>query len=92
MAWVIAAGMVLLAIGGMLLVVQSNRAVSEDPTGTIGLEGEATETFTSSGSVLVRGELWRATATKGIVQKGDRVRVLKAGPGLTLIVERIEER
>lgn len=92
MAWMIAAGVVLLVGGVVLLIAQSNRAVSEDPTGTIGLEGEATETFTSSGLVLVRGELWRATAKKGIVQKGERVRVLKAGPGLTLIVERIVER
>jgi membrane-bound ClpP family serine protease len=92
MDWAVAAGIALLVMGVVYLLVRPNRAAPEDPTGTIGLEGEAAETFTSSGLVLVRGELWRATAKRGIVQKGERIRVLKAGPGLTLIVERVEAR
>lgn len=89
MGWALWGTLLLLALGVALLVRQVNRTGSGDPTGTVGLTGEAQETFTTSGMVLVRGELWRASARKGIVQKGERVRVVSAGPELTLIVEKL---
>jgi membrane-bound ClpP family serine protease len=55
----------------------------------IGLIGRAEETFTSQGTVFVQGEIWKATTLKGIVQKGDCVKVLGLREGLVLEVERI---
>jgi membrane-bound ClpP family serine protease len=90
MGWALWGILLLLAAGAALLIRQVNRLDSGEQTGMVGLTGEAQETFTASGMVLVRGELWRATASKGIVQKGDRVRVLSAGPELTLVVEKVD--
>lgn len=53
----------------------------------LGREGVAEETFSLSGTVFVRGELWKATTERGIVHKGDRVRIVGVRPGLLLVVE-----
>jgi membrane-bound ClpP family serine protease len=55
----------------------------------IGLTGTATENISSHGSVSIRGELWRATCARGIIVKGEDVRVVALGEGLTLVVERV---
>ena len=55
----------------------------------IGLLGRAEETFTRQGTILVQGEIWKATTLKGIVQKGDCVKVLGLREGLVLEVERV---
>lgn len=53
----------------------------------VGLTGTAEQTFTTDGTVIVQGEIWKATARKGIIHKGDRVRVVAMNPGLILEVE-----
>jgi membrane-bound ClpP family serine protease len=65
----------------------SRHAGFEDLTGVVGLFGKAEETFTTEGTVMVRGEIWKATSKKGIVRKGDRVRVVRVVTGLLLEVE-----
>jgi membrane-bound ClpP family serine protease len=55
-----------------------------------GVTGTADQTFTSEGTVSVRGEIWKATARAGIIHKGDRVRVVAIKPGLILEVEAVE--
>ncbi len=55
----------------------------------IGLLGRAEETFARQGTILVQGEIWKATTLKGIVQKGDCVKVLGLREGLVLEVERV---
>ena len=65
----------------------SQEGSGKDLTGVVGLVGKATQTFTTDGTVEVRGEIWKATSKRGIVREGDRVRVVKAAPGLLLEVE-----
>lgn len=62
-----------------------------DAAGVLGLTGTAEETFTTTGTVLVRGELWRATSRKGIIERGDAVRVVRLLEGLTVEVERVAD-
>jgi membrane-bound ClpP family serine protease len=47
------------------------------------------DTFSDSGTITVRGEIWKATAARGLVQRGDKVRVVEVGPELTLVVEKL---
>jgi membrane-bound ClpP family serine protease len=91
MSLVIWVTLLVLALGVLAIIRQANRNAPQDSTGTVGLLGEAQETFTESGMVLVRGELWRARAPRGIIQKGDAVRVVATAAGLTLLVEKVEE-
>ena len=63
---------------------------SFDVVGLIGSEGESAETFSDSGQVQVRGEIWRAITRKGIIRRGDRVMVVAVEPELTLVVERAD--
>jgi membrane-bound ClpP family serine protease len=63
---------------------------ADDLAGLIGFEGEALETFSGAGKVRVAGEVWRASLSRGIVERGERVRVVGYGSGLVLQVERIE--
>ena len=53
----------------------------------VGLTGTAEQTFTTTGTITVNGEIWKATSKKEIVHKGDRVRILAMKPGLVLEVE-----
>ena len=57
--------------------------------GMVGVTGTADQTFTAEGTVSVNGEIWKATARKGIIHKGDRVRVVAIKPGLVLEVEAV---
>jgi membrane-bound ClpP family serine protease len=72
-----------------ILVWRTNQGVSQDVSAMIGLEGEAFETFSSEGMVRVRGELWRATTPRGIIERGCPVRVVALRPGLVLVVEKV---
>ena len=65
----------------------SPKGGDEELTGVVGLIGKANETFTTNGTVMVRGEIWKATAKRGIVREGDRVRVVRLVTGLLLEVE-----
>ena len=47
------------------------------------------ETFSDTGTIMVRGEIWKAATKRGIVQRGDKVRVVEIGPELTLVVEKV---
>ena len=87
----ISIGVVLLFIASCIFIfsVSSSSATLDDPSGMLGLEGVAQDNFTSSGLVLVRGELWRATSSHGIVPRGARVRVVEVGPGLSVVVEHV---
>jgi membrane-bound ClpP family serine protease len=55
--------------------------------GMVGLTGTAESTFTTEGTIVVNGEIWKATSKRGIVHKGDRVRICAMHPGLVLEVE-----
>jgi membrane protein implicated in regulation of membrane protease activity len=79
----------LLAVGWLYSSAKASE--TDDPSGMIGQEGTAQETFTQEGRVLVRGELWKATSDGGIVQKGDTVRVQEVRAGLVLVVHRIQK-
>jgi membrane protein implicated in regulation of membrane protease activity len=65
----------------------SSPSRSLDDLGLVGATGEAQETFSSEGRVLVRGELWKATTPHGIIQRRSKVRVTGYKGALTLIVE-----
>lgn len=84
MGWIV---VILLVIALVVLWLGRSLSTKDDPTGMIGLEAIAEETFSQEGMVFVRGELWRATAERGIVQKGQRVVVTGVRPGLMLVVE-----
>lgn len=62
------------------------------PTGMIGLQGTAKETFAVEGTIMVRGEIWRATSRDGIIQRGDLVTVTAMEEGLLLEVQRVEPK
>jgi membrane-bound ClpP family serine protease len=63
----------------------------KDPLEMTDSEGVAEEAFSHEGKVFIRGELWRATAHQGIIQKGSRVRVKSVKPGLLLVVESVKD-
>lgn len=65
------------------------KAVEPSWIGMIGLRGTAEQTFTTDGTITVNGEIWKATSKKGIVHKGDRVRIIAMNPGLVLEVETV---
>ncbi len=79
----------LIAVFLMRLVLRSRRwkpaTGVEQLVGSIGQMTEPVESPGSSGTVLVHGELWRASASESI-PKGGRVRVSRVD-GLTLTVE-----
>ncbi len=72
-----------------------NRPESQesDPIGLsmIGLTGIANENISSRGSVSIRGELWNAACERGIILKGEAVRVIAVREELTLVVERVSK-
>lgn len=68
-------------------VVSASRWVG--PETLVGSEGIADERLAPSGHVHLRGERWRAEATRP-VERGDRVRVL-AVRGLTVEVEPLDD-
>lgn len=81
---------ILILVLGLWLLVRSlqEKPPAFDVVGLVGAEGEALETFTDAGQISVRGEIWRATTKRGIIQRGDRVVVVAVAPELTLLVER----
>lgn len=84
--------LLLLIIGAVFLAVlvwRTNQGVNQDVSAMLGLEGEAVETFSSEGMIRVRGELWRATTSRGIIERGRAVRVIALRPGLVLVVEKV---
>jgi membrane-bound ClpP family serine protease len=69
-----------------------NSAADEsDLAGMIGQEGRALETFSDSGRVFVRGEEWKASAVRGIIENGMSVRVVAYQPGMVLLVEALRK-
>jgi membrane-bound ClpP family serine protease len=88
MRWLVPIAICLVLVA---LLRRSKRPVG-DHLDMVGLEGVAEETFSREGKVFVRGELWRATARKGIIQKGSQVRVQSVEPGLLLVVESAKDR
>jgi membrane-bound ClpP family serine protease len=75
----------------VVVLLRRSKVPAGDQQDMLGLEGVAEETFSREGKVFVRGELWRATAKKGIIQKGSRVRVESVEPGLLLVVESVKD-
>lgn len=59
--------------------------------GMIGLTGEAREHISSSGTIYVNGELWKASTTDGVIDAGCKVQVVGVKPGLVLDVRRCFE-
>lgn len=64
-------------------------AMRDDLAGMINETGEALETFSESGAVLVRGEEWKASAMRGIIEQGVTVRVVGYASPMVLLVEAI---
>ncbi len=56
------------------------------PESMIGLEGSAIEEISESGSVRVRGEIWRARSDSGKIAKGEDIVVVSVEDNLQLIV------
>jgi len=84
-AWVIVVVVAVL----ILVVWVTNKQGDQDSSDMIGLEGVASETFSAEGMIHIRGELWRATTDRGIIDKGTPVRVVASRPGLILVVEKV---
>ncbi len=59
--------------------------------GLIGKTGEALETITSRGRVSVNGEIWNATVEHGVINKGEKVKVVGMAGSLILEVEQFKE-
>ncbi|MEY4667604.1 MAG: NfeD-like C-terminal, partner-binding [Pseudomonadota bacterium] len=80
-----------LALVALCIVVTRRKGVERGPEplwiGMVGVTGTADNTFTTEGTVTVNGEIWKATSRKGIIQRGETVRVLSINPGLVLEVE-----
>lgn len=60
--------------------------------GMVGMEGEVTEPVSREGKVFVDGEIWNATAEKGLIDRGTRVKVTAVEDGLVLKVAPVEEK
>jgi membrane-bound ClpP family serine protease len=86
------AGLILCLLFVVFRRQQPFKAVDGGWIGMVGGTGTAEQTFTTEGTVLVNGEIWKATSRKGIVHKGDRVRVVAMKPGLVLEVELVSSR
>ncbi len=74
---------------GIWKAIQSHR--EKPTTGREGIIGERGVTVTEldpHGQVELRGEVWRATSTRGKLDKGQSVAVVEQ-KGLTLVVERV---
>jgi membrane-bound ClpP family serine protease len=83
--------LVLLAI--FLLRRQPQQAAVDGSwVGMVGLTGTAERTFTTEGTVVVNGEIWKATSKRGVISQGDQVRVVAMLPGLILEVEAVSAR
>jgi membrane-bound serine protease (ClpP class) len=54
----------------------------------IGEKGISLEALQPSGSVLVHGEIWKAEAIGGIINKGEKVRIVQR-QDFTLFVEAV---
>ncbi|MBI5254117.1 MAG: nodulation protein NfeD [Euryarchaeota archaeon] len=57
--------------------------------GMVGLVGVAREELNPEGSIFIRGELWRARAKSGAIQKDKKIKVVGAD-NLVLIVEEVK--
>lgn len=80
---------VVVAFALMLVIWITNRQGDRESANMVGLEGVAGETFSAEGMIHIRGELWRATTDRGIIEKGTPVRVIGTRPGLVLVVEKV---
>lgn len=56
------------------------------PESMIGLEGTAIEDVSQSGSVKVRGEIWKARSSSGKIAKGQEIVVVSVEDNLQLVV------
>lgn len=56
------------------------------PESMIGLDGSAIEEVSDSGSVRVRGEIWRARSESGRIAKGEDIVVVSVEDNLRLLV------
>lgn len=83
--------LVVLVLVVLYIVMSRRKGADKGPgplwNGMIGVSGTADQTFTSEGTVSVNGEIWKATCRKGIVHKGDKIRIVAVKPGLVVEVE-----
>jgi membrane-bound ClpP family serine protease len=86
------AGLILILLFAVFRRQQPFKPVDAGWVGMVGLTCTAEQTFTTDGTVMVNGEIWKATSKKGIVHKGDRVRVVAMRPGLVLEVELVSSK
>ena len=82
-ATVVAAGFLILALS--LLLRARRRRVITGREAMIGAEGDAVEWRESEGTIRVKGEMWRARASRPL-RPGEHIRVV-AREGLILTVE-----
>lgn len=88
--------LVMAVIVVVFLCIFENTTISLSPveaneSGLVGQFAEAIETFSVEGKVMVMGELWKATASRGIIEKGERVKVVSVEAELVLVVEKITD-
>lgn len=85
------------AVGLLMLLVVSlgvktlRRRAATGGAGLIGQRGKSLENFTAAGKVFVNGEIWRATAAAGIVEKDAEVEVTRLVDNLTLEVKQVSK-
>lgn len=77
----------MLATALLVLWLRGSFTSEWDPSGVIGHHGVALDTFTTEGRVLVRGEEWKASSLRGIIEKNSPIKVVGQLEGLTLLVE-----
>ncbi len=84
-------GVVMVCVCAWFLGRKRSQGLGPDPIGLsmIGAVGLANENISSRGSVFIRGELWNAACERGIILRGEAVRVVAVQEELTLLVERL---
>jgi len=80
---------ILMVVVAALAVKNLRRRATTGSTGLVGQRGKALENFTTSGKVFVNGEIWRASAESGIVDKDSAVEVVRVIDHLTVEVRKV---
>ncbi|MFM1848093.1 MAG: hypothetical protein RL417_1567 [Pseudomonadota bacterium] len=81
-------GVFMLLVAGFA-VKNLRRRATTGTSGLVGQRGAALENFTAEGKVFVNGEIWRATAAQGLIEKDSVVEVVRVVDNLTIEVKAI---
>lgn len=86
--WILLIIGVAVLLAGLFSWVNAHTGRQWDPMSIVGAEGVSQSTFSTEGTIVVRGEIWRARVKQGVVEKGDKVIVRSVLPGMLLEVEK----